>query len=592
MTDLKGESGLGSLGDALACDDFAASSAWVREAASLDKNDLLLAFEREVRAALDDYSLEGTIRLLRIKLLFQECSSFFEALDAVEMLKIIETEALGPASVGGRGTSPIVGICNFRGSKLAEARHFDEAIAHFNEALRLDDGFVPAYCNRARCFLEREDLPAAIHDAGQIEARDPAYLPGQETIGLVRTFERLRATRRESIASLAHVHGLTTLMQQYDRPVASTRELMQRNARILTIETTQDASRTAADLNHEGVMAGRQGNYQQAIELFGSAVEREPAFADAWYNRGKTYRLWGLPAEAISDFTQAIKIDSSHGDALLLLEETQEEVLADERANWPISAQDAMVPSAWPSEERISQSNMGLVLHEPGNEGNPIGRIAACPAHLVNFSRRLLAIGSPSVLRELTEDSRIQISIDSIHRGDARRKSEQWDDAQSLYRLALRLLLAGKSELGPKIVTLNGLGIVYRTKAKAQLRADLIRVRESASSFKRELILPELVFHAMSAGALRLAWQAKACHILALDLAIESSNIASQANQVANVATVEQVLGNLDSARRYLCWAKQVHEGLGRTASVAVDDQMLASIEKELGRAGIKELHT
>jgi hypothetical protein len=152
--------------------------------------------------------------------------------------------------------------------------------------------------------------------------------------------------------------------------------------------------------------------------------------------------------------------------------------------------------------------------------------------------------------------------------------------------------MAGEYEFGPKIVALNGLGIVYRMKAKEQLRADLIRVRESKSPFKRELILPELVFTAMSARALRLAWQAKACHILALDLAIEAGNVASQANQVANVATVEQVLGNLDSARRYLCWAKQVHEGLGRTASVAVDDQMLASIDKQLGRAGIKELHT
>jgi tetratricopeptide (TPR) repeat protein len=363
-----------------------------------------------------------------------------------------------------------------------------------------------------------------------------------------------------------------------------------RNARILTTETIQDAGKSAADLNHEGVVAGRQGNYQEAVELFSRAIEREPAFADAWYNRGKTYRLSGLPAEAISDFTQTIKIDRTHDDALLLLEETQEEVQADERVNWPISRREEIVPSAWPFAERISQTNMGLVLHEPGKEGNPVDRAAACPSHLVDFSRRLLAIGSPSPLRELNEDSRIQVSIESIHRGDTRRKSGQWDDAQSLYRSALRLLMASNSELGPRIVALNGLGIVYRTKAEAQLRADLLRARESTSSSKRELVVPELVFNAMSAGALRLAWQAKACHILALDLAIETGNVASQANQVANVATVEEVLGNLDSAWRYLCWAKRVHEGLGRTASVAVDNQMLASIEKELGRARINEL--
>lgn len=592
MTDLVGKSGLGSLRDALACDDFAASRAWVREAASLNASDLLLAFEEESRASLDDLSLEATVRLLRIKLLFQECSSLFEAGDAVEMLKILETEALGPASVGGRGTSPIVTICNYRGSKLAEARHFKEAILHFNEALRADDGFVPAYCNRARCFLELEDLPAAIHDAGEIAARDPSYLPGQETVELVRTFEHLRATRRESIATLAHVQGLTELMRQYDRPLASTREMMRRRPRTLTSEKIQEAAKSASDWNHEGVVAGRQGKYREAVEMFGRAVEREPTFADAWYNRGKAYRLCGQPAEAISDFAQAVKIDPAHDDALLLMEETKEETQAEEQSGWPKLTRDAVVPSVWSSEERTSKVDMGVVLHKPSKDADPIGRLAACPSHLVDFSRRLLAIGSPSALRQLDEESRIGLSVDSINRGDASRKSENWDDAQSLYRLALRLLMAGQSERGPRIVALNGLGIVYRMKAKALLRADLISVRESTRSLKGGIVVPELLFNAMSVGALRLAWQAKACHILALDLAIETSNIASQANQVANVATVDEVLGNVDSAWRYLRWAKQVHEVLGRAASVAVDDQMLSSIDRKLGRATMSEPHT
>jgi hypothetical protein len=62
--------------------------------------------------------------------------------------------------------------------------------------------------------------------------------------------------------------------------------------------------------------------------------------------------------------------------------------------------------------------------------------------------------------------------------------------------------------------------------------------------------------------------------------------MASQANQVAKSRPLKRC-SEIWISRTYLCWVKQIHEGLGRTASVAVDDQMLASIEKQLGRAGI-----
>jgi hypothetical protein len=58
-----------------------------------------------------------------------------------------------------------------------------------------------------------------------------------------------------------------------------------------------------------------------------------------------------------------------------------------------------------------------------------------------------------------------------------------------------------------------------------------------------------------------------------------------QASQVANIGAVEELLGNLDCADRYVRWALAVHEHLKLFDAVQIDKKLLHAIEGRLGRS-------
>jgi len=64
-----------------------------------------------------------------------------------------------------------------------------------------------------------------------------------------------------------------------------------------------------------GLSLGSSGNYKQAIECFNKAIELDPFFANAYFNRGFMYNKLNYPLEAIADFSQAISINPKHAQA-------------------------------------------------------------------------------------------------------------------------------------------------------------------------------------------------------------------------------------------------------------------------------------
>ncbi|MEX1351911.1 MAG: tetratricopeptide repeat protein, partial [Desulfobacterales bacterium] len=51
------------------------------------------------------------------------------------------------------------------------------------------------------------------------------------------------------------------------------------------------------------------GQYDRAIVFLNKAIEKNPSFAEAYYNRGITYLEKKQFDKAISDFTKAIEIN-------------------------------------------------------------------------------------------------------------------------------------------------------------------------------------------------------------------------------------------------------------------------------------------
>jgi tetratricopeptide (TPR) repeat protein len=54
------------------------------------------------------------------------------------------------------------------------------------------------------------------------------------------------------------------------------------------------------------------GEYDKAMSDYNKALEINPRYAKAYYNRGFLYRKMGEYDKAISDYTKAIEIDSKY----------------------------------------------------------------------------------------------------------------------------------------------------------------------------------------------------------------------------------------------------------------------------------------
>jgi tetratricopeptide (TPR) repeat protein len=70
---------------------------------------------------------------------------------------------------------------------------------------------------------------------------------------------------------------------------------------------TQDDA--AAGPYNQGVDLFNQGEYQQAIDAFDSAIELDPDFADAYFNRGIAHYRLGNFQSTVLDMAEAIRLD-------------------------------------------------------------------------------------------------------------------------------------------------------------------------------------------------------------------------------------------------------------------------------------------
>jgi tetratricopeptide (TPR) repeat protein len=66
---------------------------------------------------------------------------------------------------------------------------------------------------------------------------------------------------------------------------------------------------------NRGVAYNDLGNYRQAIEDYGQAIEIKPDYADAYYNRGRAYNDLGNHRQAIEDLNRAIEINPGNSSA-------------------------------------------------------------------------------------------------------------------------------------------------------------------------------------------------------------------------------------------------------------------------------------
>ncbi|MFZ4591403.1 MAG: FISUMP domain-containing protein [Ignavibacteria bacterium] len=65
---------------------------------------------------------------------------------------------------------------------------------------------------------------------------------------------------------------------------------------------------TAVDYNEQGIKKEQSRNYKESINLFTKAIELEPNYSEAYYNRGCSYGHLKDYLKAIADYTKAIEL--------------------------------------------------------------------------------------------------------------------------------------------------------------------------------------------------------------------------------------------------------------------------------------------
>ena len=75
------------------------------------------------------------------------------------------------------------------------------------------------------------------------------------------------------------------------------------------------SAQSAEEFLHLGNVSGRQEKYPQAVQNYTKAIESEPHYAKAYYNRGYIYIKMRKYKLAISDLDKAIEIDPKYAAA-------------------------------------------------------------------------------------------------------------------------------------------------------------------------------------------------------------------------------------------------------------------------------------
>ena len=79
----------------------------------------------------------------------------------------------------------------------------------------------------------------------------------------------------------------------------------------LMLDMATLTKRLAITMSDRGVVYANQGNYDKAISDFTEAIRLDPQFAPAYYNRGTAYLHKGDHAKANADFATARRLKAA-----------------------------------------------------------------------------------------------------------------------------------------------------------------------------------------------------------------------------------------------------------------------------------------
>ena len=223
------------------------------------------------------------------------------------LLLVVLLVALALASPACRGSNKADRHYNLA-VQLHQQGRFEQAIAEYDQAIRIDPRLAVAYVNRGGAFNELGEYHKAVRDetqailldsklAAAYDIRGLAYyslgqywLAIQDLTEAIRLEPQLTGAYINRALAYANLGQTDRAIQDYD-------------------EAIRLEPRPALAYNNRGSAFHILSQYQRALEDYTEAIRFAPELALAYHNRGLAYMSLGQADRAIQDLSEAIRLD-------------------------------------------------------------------------------------------------------------------------------------------------------------------------------------------------------------------------------------------------------------------------------------------
>lgn len=201
-------------------------------------------------------------------------------------------------------------VYNNMGSARISGGNYDDAIADYSEAIRLDPASAKSFNNRGIAYQRKGDNARALADFSQAIRIAPDYF--RALAGRAKAYEATGDIDR-ALADLGEAIRLQPVSGAYWNErcwIRATRRSAQ-DALADCNEAIRLGPPSAAKFDSRGLAYLKIGNPQSSIADYTQALALNPRLASALYGRGLAKRLAGDTAGATTDITAATAIDGN-----------------------------------------------------------------------------------------------------------------------------------------------------------------------------------------------------------------------------------------------------------------------------------------
>ena len=186
--------------------------------------------------------------------------------------------------------------------------HYENAVKHYTEALKLKPDFAEAYNNRGNAYQDKGEIDRAIQDFNTAIDLNPEYAVVYNNRG------NAYSKKGEFDRAIQDYNTAIDLNSEYALAYNNRGNAYSEKGEV--DRAIQDFN-TAIDLNPEFALAYNnrgnaytdKDNLDRAIQDFNTAIDLNPEFALAYNNRGNAYYNKGDMDNAIQDYNRAIEFN-------------------------------------------------------------------------------------------------------------------------------------------------------------------------------------------------------------------------------------------------------------------------------------------